>query len=153
MILATKNVDRELRAQIRKHTRQMILPEWQRATAEHAATRLEHRVLAQTARAAVSDQNVTLKAAQIGRALQGGLKPSELWWAVEFGADGKRLDYTGRRGSRTFPVKNRRTTQQLRPRNQRGYVFHPAAAAIIPRLASLWTQTAARTIHEAFEGK
>ncbi len=154
VILATKQVDRELRKQIRQHTRQMVLPEWQQAVRENASTRLEQRVLGQTARALVSDQNVTLKAAHIGRALAGGLKPSDMWWAVEFGAPrDQRRDYTGRRGSTTFPVKGRRTTQQLRPRNSKGYVAYPAAANIIPRIAALWAQTAARTIHEAFESR
>ncbi len=151
-IRATKNVPRELRKQIRQHTRQMVVPEWQKAVAEHATTRLESRVLGSTARALVSDQNVTLKAAHIGRSLSGGLKPSELWWAVEFGANrDQRRGYTGRRGNTTFQVRDRRTTRQLRPRNRRGYVVYPAAANIIPRIAALWVQTVARTIHEAFE--
>ncbi|MBL5972432.1 MAG: hypothetical protein D3X82_01280 [Candidatus Leucobacter sulfamidivorax] len=154
VILATKQVDRELRKQIRQHTRQMVLPEWQRAVTEHAATRLEHRVLGSTARALVSDQNVTLKAAHIGKALRGGVKPSDMWWAVEFGAPrDQRKSYEGRRGSTRYPVHDRRTTRQLRPRNRRGYVAYPAAASIIPRIASLWAQTAARTLHEAFESR
>jgi len=154
VILALKQVDRELRKQIRQHTRQMVLPEWQRAVSEHAATGFEHRVLGSTARVLVSDQAVTLKAAHIGRALGGGLKPSDLWWAAEFGANRDRQrNYTGRRGGTTFPVKGRHTARQLRTRNPKGYVVYPAAADIIPRLASLWVQTAARTIHEAFESR
>lgn len=153
VILASKQVERETRAQIRKHTRDIVRPEWERAVRERASTRLEHRVLGDTARAVVSDQNVTLKTAHIGRALSGGLKPSEAWGPVEFGADGRRTSYTGRRGSTTFPVNARRTTLQFRPVNRRGYVAYPAAADIIPRIASLWAQTAVRTLHEAFESR
>lgn len=131
VILATKAVDRELRKQIRQHTRQMVLPEWQKAVAEHAHTRLEQRVLGATARALVSDQNVTLKAAHIGRSLSGGAKPPSIARGVEFGSGSGH--------------------KQFKSRNNRGYVFFPAAAGIIPRIAALWAQTAARTLHEAFE--
>ena len=164
IVIAVKNVPRELRKQIRQHTRQMVAPEWTKAVGERATTRLEHRVLAQTARVAVSDRNVQLKSAQsvrpiAKRAGQDPLRPSENWAAVEFGADhGRQISYRSHRTSKTagrqwFDVQNRHTTHQLRRRNRRGYVIYPAAANIIPRIASLWVQTTARTIHEAFEGK
>lgn len=153
IILASKQVDRETRAQIRQHTRQVARTEWERAVREHASTRLEHRVLGSTARALVSDQNVTLKAAHIGRSLSGGLKPSENWGAIEFGAARQRVSYTGTRNGKSFPVRNRNTRAQLRPSNRQGYVVYPAAASIIPRLAALWAQTAVRTLHEAFESR
>ena len=34
-----------------------------------------------------------------------------------------------------------------------GYVVYPAAAEAIPRIASLWVQTAVRTLHELVEGR
>lgn len=152
IILAGKQLDRETRAEIRRQTRTMVRPEWEKAVREHAATRLEHRVLGSSARVAVSDQNVQLQAARVGRALAGGVKPSDIWAPVEFGAPrGQRTSYTGRRGGTSFPVKNRRTTQQLRPVKRTGYVIYPSAADIIPRIASLWVQTAVRGLHEAFE--
>lgn len=154
VIISTRNMDKEIRAQIRQHTRQMIRPEWERAMREHASTRLEHRVLAQTARVLVSDQNVTLRAAHIGKSLSGGLKASEHWHAVEMGSSREHTrSYQSHRGGTEFQIKNRHTTQQLRPRNKKGYVFFPAASNIIPRLAALWAQTAARTIHESFESR
>lgn len=152
IILAGKQLDREVRSEIRKQNRQVIIPEWQKAVAEHASTRFEHRVLGSTARAQVSDQNVQLKAAHIGKALAGGLKPSEIWWVAEFGANrAQRRNYVGTRGGKSFPVRDRRTTQQLRPRNPKGFVVYPAAANIIPRIAALWAQTTVRTLHEMFE--
>lgn len=142
----------------------MVAPEWSRAVNEHATTRLEHKVLAQTARVAVSDRNVQLKSAQLSRPIskrpgRDPMRPSEHWASVEFGADRNQTNsYQSNRtsrehGRRFFDVKNRHTTRQLRRPNRRGYVVYPAAANIIPRIASLWAQTAARTIHEAFEGK
>lgn len=160
-ILAVKAVPRETRAQIRKHTKQMVEPEWSRAVSENATTLLEQRMLAKTARVAVSDRNVQLKSAQLSRPISRNgsdpLRPVENWSSIEFGADqGRTVSYRSNRtsrehGRRAHDVKNRHTTRQLRRPNSRGYVIYPAAADIIPRIASLWVQTAARTIHESFE--
>lgn len=155
VLSAMRALDRDTKGHLRRETKRMAEAEWQRAVAEHANTKLEQRVLASTARAAASDRNVTLKSAAIGRSLSGGLKPSEHYAAVEFGS-GNRGTYTtytrrSRRGG-THKVK-RRAANQLRNRNSNGYVVYPAAANIIPRIASLWVQTFVRGIHEAFEGR
>lgn len=153
VILGLKQMDRETRKQIRQQTQRVVVPEWQRAVAEQASTRLEGRVLASTARVSVSDQNVMLKSAGIGRSLQGGRKPADIWHAVEFGADRSTTatyQATSRKGRR-FTVHQRHTRAQLRPRNRQGYTVFPAAADIIPRIAALWTQTVVRGLHEAFE--
>lgn len=162
IIMATRRLPRELRKEIRQRTRQMARPEWERAVREHASTRLEHRILADTARVAVSDRNVMLQSAQLSRPISGGrkgggLRPSENWASIEFGADqGRRISYRSHRtsrehGRRWFDVENRHTTHQLRRPTRQGYAVYPAAANIIPRIAALWAQTTARTIHEAFE--
>lgn len=148
---AMRVLDRETKKRIRQETKDMTSREWAREVAETASTRLEHRVLVKTARVRVSDQNVSLSSASVGRSLSGGLKPSESFAAVEFGADPKKVAYTARsRRGRTFQVK-RNTRAQLRPRNSAGYVVYPAAANIIPRIASLWVQTVMRTTYEALE--
>jgi hypothetical protein len=150
---AMRVLDRETKKAIRKQTKDMIAPEWQRAVAENVTTRLEARVLERTARVRVSDQNVTLSSASVGRSLSGGLKPSESFAAVEFGADDEKVTYTAtsRRG-RSFQV-TRNTRGQLRNRNRKGYVVYPAAADIIPRLASLWVQTVMRGTYDALEAR
>ena len=157
VILAVKQLDREVRKEIRQQTRAVVRPEWERAVREHASTRLEQRVFGSTARAVVSDQNVTLKAAHIGKALSGGLKPSLNYAPVEFGANRNEFRPISTKATRTatqsLRLKKRRTLRQFRPANKRGYVVYPAAANIIPRIAALWAQTAARTIHEAFESR
>ncbi|GAB3118416.1 hypothetical protein [Glaciibacter psychrotolerans] len=152
VILLMKGLDRELAKQIRQVTKAMIEPEWKEAIASRASTPLEQRVLAATARVAVSDQNVTLKSAHIGKSLSGGLKPSEIVGGAEFGADqSKKTTYTATSSKgKKFKV-TRRTQSQLRPRNKAGYVVMPAVANIIPRLASLWVQTTVRTFYELIE--
>lgn len=152
VILAMKGFERELAKQIRQVTKSVVLPEWQKAVAAKAKTQLESRVLSVTARVAVSDQNVTLKSAQVGRALSGGLKPSENYSAAEFGANREaKTTYTARsRKGKSFSV-TRRTQAQLMPRRKAGYVVYPAIAEIVPRIASLWVQTTVRTFYELIE--
>lgn len=154
LILRLKATDRETRKRIRQVTKAAAGPIWQQSLAEHVSTRLEAAVLVKTGRVRVSDQNVTLSAATIGRKLSGGLDPKQEYHEVEFGAVDReayrRYEATSSRG-RPYTV-NRRTKRQLRARNRKGYVVYPAAAEAIPRLASLWVQTTVRTLHEQIEG-
>lgn len=144
-------------ATVRKHVRQGLKPlaqtEWQKSVREHAETRLDHRVLGDTARAFPSDRNVRLSAAGIGRKLTGGARPSEIYPGVEFGAEDRRSTYdaTSVKGKRFSVTRN--TTAQLPRRTGRGRVFYPAANQMIPRIASLWAQTVVRTFAEALEQK
>lgn len=147
MLLAIKRAPREIQGEIRKHTRALGGQEWQQALAQEAMTRLEHRVLVSTARVTVSNQNIRLSSATVGKKLRGGLNPKTQYGGVAFGGNqGRRASYTAtsRRG-RSYQVRNRRTQVQLRPFNRTGYVFYPAAAGFIPRVASLWAQTTVRT--------
>jgi hypothetical protein len=153
VILALQSMDKTLQTQIRAATRSMIAPEWQKAVAAEASTRLERRVLVDTARVTVSNQNVTLKSAGVGRALAGGAKPVQLVAGAEFGANqAKARSYAARSSKgRAYTVHNRRTQRQYQPRDRKGRVVMPAAAKVIPRLASLWVQTTVRTFYEAIE--
>jgi len=130
-IRAVSSFDRTVQATIRKVTNLIGQPEWQKAVMGNTSTAFERRVLGQTARMTVSNQNVMLKAGHIGRPLRGGGRPTELYGPAEFGGRAK----------------------QFRPPNRRGYVVYPAAARMIARFAALWTQTVVRAAYEAFEGR
>lgn len=152
-ILALKGMDRELAKQIRAAIKTVTQPEWQEAVRGNVTTALQTRVLSDTARVTVSDQNITLKSAAIGKSLSGGLKPSELAHSAEFGADRsftKTYEATSRKGKH-YTVRERHTRRQFKPRNLKGDVVYPAAARIIPRIASLFVQTTVRTFHELIE--
>lgn len=146
------NLDRDTKRHTRQYLKSLVQQAWQAAVAQHADTRLEQRVLVSTARARVSDQNVRLTSAQVGKSLSGGLKPSVNFGAVEFGADPRvRTVQSQRKGT---PYRSKRnTTAQLRPSNRRGYAVYPAAASVIPRVLSMYVQTFVRAFHEALEGK
>lgn len=132
IILAIKRAPREVQTQIRKQTKAIGQAEWQAAMAKQATTLLEQRVLVSTARLSASNQNIRLSSATVGRPLSGGLSPKTSWGGVEFGSA---------------------RYHQFRPRNRKGYVFYPAVARIVPRIAALWAQTTARVFGEALEGK
>ncbi|KQQ22875.1 hypothetical protein ASF48_06985 [Rathayibacter sp. Leaf299] len=153
-LLGVRGAEKAVQANIRKATKAIGMPEWKKAVAEQAETRLEHRVLVDTARLSVSNQNVRLSSASVGRALSGGLKPSESYAAVEFGANRQAKNtYTATSSKgKTYSV-TRRTRAQLRPQRRKGYAVYPAAQRMIPRFAALWVQVVVKTFHDAIEGK
>jgi hypothetical protein len=145
-VLAIRSVPKEIRAQIRKHTKAMAEPEWKQGVASRAQSKLDHKVLVKTARVQVRDTNVVLRSGATAK-LKDLTKP------VEFGADREQVtSYQGRRGSKRFNVK-RHTARQMGWRRQEGRVVYPTANDLIPRFASLWVQTVIRTFYEAIERK
>lgn len=155
-------VDRDLAAGIRKAARAEVEPIWRQAIGEHASLaqqyvspRVVSQVFGKTARAAVSDRNVTLRAAATGKPLRGGLDFRERQWgAFEFGTSNRKrtttYTATSTKGKR-YTVHDRHTRRQLPVRRAKGWVFYPAAAEAIPRIAALYAQTAMRLLHEAIE--
>lgn len=131
-ILLLKGAPREIAKEIRQQTKRVVAPVWQEAVRGNTRTALQVRVLSNTARTSVSDQNVTLAAGGIGKPLAGGGAPPQLAVGAEF-------------GSRKF--------KQFGTRVKGGKVVYPAAARVIPRLASLWVQTTIRTFYEIIERK
>ena len=147
LIQAAESLDREVAAQNRKHTRANAEPIWKDEVAARAVTPVQARVLARTARVAVSNTNVTMKAAHIGKTGHG--TPSDALKApAEFGAHAdKRITQRSRSGTR---YQRRLGKAFSRPR-ARGYAFFPSVAESGPRLVSLWMQTTMRTVAEVFE--
>lgn len=152
--LAIRNAGPELQKQIRAGLKTFALPEWQEAVRGNVTTRQQTRVLSDTAKVRVSNQNIRLSAGDAAKRLSGGAKARDIAHATEFGADRNRTkSYTGRRGSKTFPVHNRHTTRQFGSPRRKGYVVYQAAAEIIPRVAALAVQTVVRTLLDAVENK
>jgi hypothetical protein len=148
-VLATvaKSLDREVAAQLRKHTRGAAEPIWAEETRGRVHTRLQARVLSDTARVAVSDQNVTLKSATIGK-LSSGIASSVLAGPAEFGgAPGRPVQTKSRKGT----AYTRRLGGAFGQVRRDGYVVFPAVRAAVPRVAALWIQTAYRTVADTFE--
>lgn len=149
-----RNLDRETRKHQRQGLKGMVEHAWKQTLAQHANTRLEHRVLVDTARVRISDQNVRLTSASLSRKLRGGLKPSVSYAPVEFGAEpspGATETVRAKNGG-TF-TRRRDPHRPFKAPNRRGYVVYPSIAAVVPRVLAMYTQTFLRAIHEALEGK
>jgi hypothetical protein len=153
-IYALRSVDKTIQKQVRVHTKNVAGREWKQALAERADTRLQQRVIVDTAVVSVSNQNVRVQAAKKGRVLRGGLNPKTDYAPVEFGAQLKKITYDRRgRNGGTHRVTRSSGSQFPRHRGKTGYVFWPAAREMVPRIGSLWVQTTVRTIANALEGK
>lgn len=152
VIYALRSVDKTLQAQVRKFTKAVAQPEWMKAIAERADSRIEHRVLVDTARVTVSNQNVRIQSANVGKKLSGGLNPKIHYPAVEFGASPKKTTYSrkNRKGGGSHKV-TRTVNTSLPPRRKRG-PFYGAAENMIPRMARLWAQTTVKTLANALKG-
>lgn len=149
-----RNLDRETKKHLRRSLKTMAEQAWKAALAQRANTKLEQRVLVDSGRVRVSDQNVRITSASLSRSLTGGLKPSVSYGPVEFGADpspGATETATSVRG-KSFTRKRDPHRPFKRP-NRKGYVVYPAAASIIPRILAMYVQTFVRAIHDALEGK
>lgn len=128
-----RNLDKDTRRHTRRGLTSMARDAWQQAVTARATRKVERLVLADTARVRVSDQNVRLTSATVGRALRGGLKPSLDWHPVEFGSGPQ--------------------SPQFKAPNRRGYVVYPAIAEMAPRILAMYVQTFVRAINEALEGR
>jgi hypothetical protein len=148
MIWSLNQADREVQKQIRVQTKANLTRPWKDEIDRRAHTKLEQRVISDTATVVVSNQNIRIQSAAKGRKLKGGLQPKVHYRAVEFGSGHQQRTYT-RKGYKV----TRNTTAQFKPRTKEGYVFYPAAKEMIPRLASLWVQTVVKTYADIFDGK
>lgn len=146
LLTVVRGLDDAVRKRLRQHTRAQALPIWLQEVRGRVQTRLQTRVLLDSARVDVSDQNITLRSATIGKT--HGTPNSTLAAGAEFGAnpdrkiatrtkDGTR--YTRRLGSVFLPVRSR------------GWVVFPASGEAVRRVGALWVQTAYRTTAEELE--
>lgn len=147
LAIAYRAVPAETRKQINAHTKSAAEPIWKQETAERGTTRIQQRVLVDSARVGVTNRNVFLRSGAVGK-LRDGTPVSLLATAAEFGRpDAAPIKSKSKKGT---PYE-RSTGNVFGPRTRKGNVVHPAASDSIPRFASLLIQTAIRTLHEAGE--
>jgi hypothetical protein len=151
-IYALRAIDTTLQKKVREYTKAVASPEWKKALARRADTRLEHRVIVDTAVVSVSNQNVRIQSAGKGRPLSGGLNPKTDYPAVEFGMNAKGVRYQ-RKSKRGGTHIVRRVIGTQFPARRREGPFWQSAREMVPRMASLWVQTTVKTIGYALEGK
>ncbi len=149
LVEAVRGMDVEVRKQIRSQTKAKTAEVWQDALAHQTTTRLQNRVLVNSSRVSVTDQNVMLKSAQGGK-LSSGVPVSQLAGPAEFGsAPSKTVTQSSGRGPKN--TYSRRLGGAFGAPRRKGKVFFPAAHESISRIGALWIQTAYRTVAETFE--
>ncbi len=153
-LVALKILPSEITKQSRKHTKQLVDAEWRKGLATRAATRLQKRVLVDTAVSSVTNTNVSLKSATKGRLSgRGGISSGNIAKGAEFGADTEaysRYQRKNRRAGGRHEVV-RRTTRQFGRFRPKGRVVYPTADDLIPRVSAMYVQTLLRTAAEAFD--
>lgn len=158
-VLALKAVDKPIRAQIAKETRDTMNGPWREAVATHAGgSRMDNVALGKGARVAAGNP-ARLVAASSKRALRKGANgfiPNSMGRALEFPGNvdqAKASQYVRRyKGGEAHKVKRRTLTGYPAPKPG-GRVVYPAVADVMPRFVSLWVQIIVRIIYEATEGK
>lgn len=146
LVQVARGLPREVAAQLRAWTKADAGPIWDDEIRPRAETRIQAAALTRTARVSVSDTNVMMKSATVGKV--HGVSASVLAAGAEFGASPNKVIRTHSRRGKAYT--RRLGSVFLLPR-RRGYVVFTAAGDATPRLASLWLQTAIRTVAEAFE--
>lgn len=151
--LALRLMDKDLRKEVNRATRETMGPEWKQLVEQEAFTAGVGAILAPGARIAAGNPPVAKAGASV-RKLSGGARPADLAHLGEFGSGNpekfRSYDRKNRRTGGTHKV-SRRTLRQFGPRVKSGRAVYPAFAEIAPRAASLWAQIVVRTTHEAFE--
>jgi hypothetical protein len=149
MLIRLRAVDTETKKQIGIATKKDAMPIWGESLRSFTGNTLQHAVLVKSGRVGVTARNIQLKSAQVGK-LKTGTPVSVLASPAEFGMYENALISTHSPKGTAF---KRRVGTTFGARNKAGKVVHPAADLAIPRVASLWIQTAARTLYDAFDLK
>lgn len=149
LLLRLRGVDADARKQALSAARQDVGPIWEEELRGRAATRLQVRVLSDTARVGVSARNIQLKSATAGK-LSTGVPVSTLAAATEFGMSPGSLIYTHSRKGKAYA---RRAGSTFAGRSQAGKIVYPALEEAIPRITSLVIQTVSRSLLDALNPK
>ncbi len=149
MLLALRTVPEQARKQAQAYANSEGGKIWTEETRDRAGTRLEQRVLVDSARVGVTARNITLRAGGVGN-LSSGTPVSLLANAAEYGmGSGKEIATKSRKGT----PYTRRVGASFRAPTRRGYVFNPAVRDAIPRITSVIIQSVRRSLFDALDGK
>lgn len=149
-VLALKVADREIRSDISKRMRGTMSPVWKSEVTQNltGAGRMEARMLVPGTRIAAGNPPA-LVAASGNRKIGRGLTANRNAAGFEFGAsDATRRQRSGRGPNKTY---TRHVMRHLPARNRKGRVVYPAAAEVLPRVASFWAQSVIRAFMDAVE--
>lgn len=149
MLIVLNAVPKEAGREALKYARAEAEPIWKEETAGRARTRIQQRVLVDSARVGATARNVFLRSAGTGR-LSSGTPVSVLGKAAEFGAN-PNMHYRTR--SRKGTSYTRRQGNTFGPVTRIGNVFYPAVGDAAARVTSVIIQSFRRALFDALDGK
>lgn len=147
LAIVYRNAPADARKHINRETKAAAQPIWKQETAERASTRIQQRVLVDSAKVGVTNRNVFLRSGGTGK-LRNGTPVIALATSAEFGRPHSAPIKSRSKNGKPY---TRATGSLFGPRERRGRVVFPAASDSISRFASLWIQTTIRSLHEAAE--
>lgn len=147
-VLALKVADKEIRSDISKRMRGTMNPVWQSEVTSRAPGGMAARLLTTGVRIAAGNPPA-LVAASGNRKVGRGLSPNRNAAGYEFGAsDAMRTQNSGRGPKKSY---QRHVMRHLPGRNRKGRAVYPAAAEVLPRVASFWAQSVVKAFMDAVE--
>lgn len=156
-VLALKVIDKDLKKEVLKRTRELILKDWDAAVSDEISTVggdiYATRLTMRNTRVKLNAQGFSLQAATRGtKATSGGLIASENFYLAEFGANPKEVAVKGRRGATQYNYK-RTVNTGFQRRVKNGRYAYKAAGKIMNRTIALYTQSVIQLVYAAFEEK
>lgn len=153
---AFRGLPRELKGAIRDGQRSEVGPIWTEEMDRRvsAAPLHMHAVVFGKGTRVKAGLPLTLVAGGSTRRLSGGGTPASLASAYDFGS-GRRGSFTryARKGKGGSHVVVRRTSRQLPPQREGGYVAWQAARSAIPRIIETWVHVIEQRIFDAVDGR
>ena len=149
LLLLMRSVPGEADKQARARAQRAAEPVWFEETRGRGDTRIQQRVLVNSARVGVTGRNIFLRSGGVGR-LSSGTPVSRIADAAEFGLTPSKLIAT--RSRKGTPYKRRAGNAFGAPRRG-GNVFWPAVKDASARVTSVIIQTYRRTLFDALDGK
>lgn len=154
VVLAMKGLDRDLKRDINKGTRETMNPVWKAVVSAHATSHFDTKMLTVGVRIAAGNPPRAVAAAS-RRAIGKGkrITPGEDYHLAEFGSPNreKYSRYERRSKNGGTHTVSRRAARGVPRFDRRGRVVYPAFAELAPRMVSLWVQTVVLKTYETFE--
>lgn len=148
-VLAMKRADKSIRKDINDRMRSTMNPVWRSEVAKGLGSggRMEARMLNVGVRVAAGNPPA-LVAASSSRKVGRGLVPNVNAPGYEFGSHGTKVSKVTSKRGKTY---ERHTTRHLPAYRKSGRVVFPAAARVLPRMASYFVQSVVRAYLDAIE--
>lgn len=151
VVAAVGELPREVRAELRKQTREQVLPLMEAAARRHAGGDQLAQRLAARPRASFWRDVPGVAFGGAGSITRDGTPGRVLAHAVELGSQGSRVQTVETRSPRgkRYTVR-KRTTVQFRPERPAGRFVTPAAESIADDVTQLWADLVDQQVLDAF---